>query len=67
MELRRESLKPEIVDSYFEVIKKKVSAREQNAVVFYGEGTLELCGSSERTGVLTGFMKRACKHHFMTR
>jgi hypothetical protein len=62
-----ESLKQNILDNYFETIKKKLSARGQNAVVIYGSGTFASCGPRKHVGVPTECMKRACKGHFLTR
>jgi hypothetical protein len=55
------------MNNHFQTIKKKLARQEQNAIVFYGDGTFLSDGPGERGGVPAGSLKRACKRHFLTR
>lgn len=61
---RTERLKRNVVDNYFKTIKRKLTRRGQNAIVFYRDGTFPSRGPGGREGVLTGSLKQACKRHF---
>jgi hypothetical protein len=55
------------MNNYFQAIKKKLAGQKQNAIVFYGDGTLLSGGPGERGDVPAGSLKGACKRHFLTR